>query len=243
MRTIMLIASIAMVSAGVFCVANGSAAFLTVAFLIGLIFCIMGLTEIILGVRADFYVTENAGSITKDGVIMLIFGTVILSGQVTDDKTAQMLFAMWLMVEGVLAFKRLSSNLMKVTTDERIMFAISIVMLIFGIYVFFNTALFNFPATMLIGISMMILGLRRFMQSFNIEYSRPTFITGNEEKLQKALEEEKEALAKAKEGIREQKAAQRRIQKIRDDIAAEQEVLSVAAMRREENGLEKNEDE
>ena len=87
---------------------------------------------------------------------------------------------------------------------------------------------------------MIILGLRRFFQSFNIEYNRPGFITGNEEKLQEALEEEKRALAKAKEGIREQKNAQRRIRKIREDIAAEQDVLNSAAIRRQERALEKD---
>ena len=80
------------------------------------------------------------------------------------------------------------------------------------------------------------------MQSFVIEYTRPGFITGNEEKLQEALEEEKRALAKAKEGIREQKNAQRRIQKIRDDIEAERDVMNSAAIRRAERELEREEE-
>jgi len=67
------------------------------------------------------------------------------------------------------------------------------------------------------------------------------FITGNEEKLREAQEEEKRALAKAKEGIREQKNAQRRIRKIREDMAAEQDVLNSAALRREERQLDKGE--
>ena len=37
MRTLMMIASIAMIGTGIFCVANGSAAFLAVAFVIGLV--------------------------------------------------------------------------------------------------------------------------------------------------------------------------------------------------------------
>ena len=67
-----------------------------------------------------------------------------------------------------------------------------------------------------------------------MEYNRPSFITGNEEKLEEALAEEKRALAKAKEGIREQKNAQRRIQKIREDIEAENDVINSAAIRRRE---------
>ena len=240
MRTLMLIASVAMIGSGIFCVANGSAAFLTVAFIIGLVYCVMGLIEIFIGVRADFDVTENAASITKDGAIMLIFGFVIITGQITNDTTAEMLIAMWLVVEGVLAFNRGRVDFINITTEERVNLIINLLMLGFGVYMFFNLALFNFPATLLVGISMIILGLRRFFQSFNIEYNRPGFITGNEEKLQEALEEEKRALAKAKEGIREQKNAQRRIRKIREDIAAEQDVLNSAAIRRQERALEKD---
>ena len=106
---------------------------------------------------------------------------------------------------------------------------------------FFNTVMFDMSATFLIGIALVILGVRRFFQSFMIEYSRPGFVTGNEEKLQEALEEEKRALAKAKEGIREQKNAQRRIQKIRDDIEAEKDMMNSAAIRRAERELEQEE--
>jgi len=238
MRTLMLVASIAMIGAGIFCVANGSAAFLTVAFIIGLVFSIMGLLEIFIGIRADFDVTANAASITKDGVLMLILGAVILSGQVTNDTTALMMIAMWLSIEGVLAFNADKVDFMNISTEERFRVSVSLLMLCFGIYMFFNIALFNFQVTFLIGISLIIIGLRRFGQSFLIEYNRPSFVTGNEEKLRDALEEEKRALAKAKEGIREQKNAQRRIRKIREDIAAEQDLLSSAAIRREEKAME-----
>ena len=88
--------------------------------------------------------------------------------------------------------------------------------------------------TSLVGIALILLGFRRFVQSFKVEYNRPSFITGNEEKLEEALAEEKRALAKAKEGIREQKNAQRRIQKIREDIEAENDVINSAAIRRRE---------
>ena len=55
--------------------------------------------------------------------------------------------------------------------------------------------------------------------------------------------DEKRALAKAKEGIREQKNAQRRIRKIKDDIAAEQDVLMSAAVTRQERAAEREMEE
>lgn len=242
MRTLMLIASIAMIGTGVFCVANGSVAFLTVAFVIGLMFCVMGALEAVIGTRADFSVSEQAVGIIKDGVIMMIFGVVIISGQVADDLTALMLFAMWLVTEGILSFRGENIDIMHVPVDQRLFLSLSALMVAGGVYMFFNFALFNLPVILLIGFGMIMLGLRRFLQSFEIEYTRPGFITGNEEKLQGALEEEKRALAKAKEGIREQKIAQRRIRKIREDIAAEQDVMNSAAIRRAERALERDED-
>jgi uncharacterized membrane protein HdeD (DUF308 family) len=143
MRTLMLIASVAMIGSGVFCVANGSAAFLTVAFIIGLVYLLMGATEILVGLRADFDVSEKAVSITKDGILMLIFGAVIITGQVTDDTAARILIAAWLAIEGVLAFSTDRIDLMHITTEERIEFGVNAVMLLFGLYMFFNNVLFG----------------------------------------------------------------------------------------------------
>lgn len=239
MRTLMMIAGIAMVGSGIFCVANASAAFLSVAFVVGIVFVLLGAIEIIISRRADFDVSEKGVGIAKDGILMLIFGIVILTGQVTDDMSAQVMFALWMTIEGVLAFKSEWFDIMEIDWEHRVGITISTLMLIFGVYIFFNNSTLRLGSTLLIGICMIILGLRRFWQSFEIEYSKPKFITGNEEKLKEAEEDEKRALAKAKEGIREQKNAQRRIAKIKEDMAAEQNVMMSAAITRQEREMER----
>ena len=207
MRTVMLIASVAMVASGIFCVANSSAAFISLAFVIGAVFLIMGVCEIIIGRRADFERDETAIGLTKDGIRSIIIGLVIISGQVNDDIAAQMIFGLYLAFEGVYSFRTDWLNVTHVPRDQRVNMTISAFMLVIGIYTLFNTSVFRFPVIMLIGIGLVLIGLRRFAQSFTIEYIRPSFVTGNEEKLREAQEEEKRALAKAKEGIREQKIA------------------------------------
>ncbi len=239
MRTLMMIASIAMVGAGIFCVANGSAAFLSVAFVIGLVFVLLGAIELIISRRADFDVSEKSVGIAKDGILMLIVGIVILTGNVTDDVSAQILLAMWLTVEGVLAFRTEWLDIMDTDWGHRVGIAISTLMLLFGVYIFFNNSALRLSSTLLTGICMIILGLRRFWQSLDIEYNKPTFVTGNEEKLMEAQEDEKRALAKAKEGIREQKNAQRRIAKIKEDMAAEKDAMMSAAITRQEREAER----
>lgn len=239
MRTLMMIASVAMIGTGVFCVANASAAFLSVAFIIGIAFILLGLIEVLIGRRADFDVSETGVGITKDGILMLILGIVIISGQLTDDMSAQVAFALWMTIEGVLAFRTEWFDIMETDAEHRVGIAISTLMLITGVLIFFNNSTLRLSATLLIGICLIILGLRRFWQSFSIEYSRPSFVTGNEEKLKEAQEDEKRALAKAKEGIREQKNAQRRIARIKADMAAEQDVMMSAAVTRQEREAER----
>jgi uncharacterized membrane protein HdeD (DUF308 family) len=243
MRTLMMIASVAMIGSGIFCVANASAAFLSVAFIIGLIFILLGAFEILIGRRADFDVSETGVGIAKDGLLMLFFGIVVISGQVTDDNSAQIMFALWMLIEGVLAFRSEWLDFMETDTDQRIGVTLCTLMLIAGGYMFFNNSTLRLSPTLLIGICMIVLGLRRFGQSFRIEYIRPGFVTGNEERLREAQEDEKRALAKAKEGIREQKNAQRRINKIKEDMAAEQDVLMSAAVTRAEREAEREMEE
>ena len=239
MRTLMMIASIAMIGSGIFCVANGSAAFLSVAFVIGIVFAVLGAIELLISRRADFDVSEKGVGIAKDGILMLIVGLVILTGQVTDDISAQVVFAMWLTIEGVLAFKVVWFDIMETDWGHGVGIAISTLMLLFGVYIFFNNSTFRLGSTLIAGICMIVLGLRRFWQSLDIEYSKPKFVTGNEEKLREAQDDEKRALAKAKEGIREQKSAQRRIAKIKEDMAAEQDVMMSAAITRQEREAER----
>lgn len=232
MRTLMLISSAAMMGVGIFCLANGSAAFISVAFVIGLIFIIMGAIEAVIGTRADFEYLGHGVHFTNDGVILVILGIVIMAGQVTDDTAALLVFALWLLVESVLAIGRNTFEIKQHTREENSNNAITIAMLLLALFMFFNNRLFNINAIILIGIGMLLLGLNRFVISFDIQYNKPGFLTGNEERLKEALEEEKNALAKAKEGIREQKAAQARIEKIRKDMEAEKAVLDEALIRK-----------
>ena len=233
MRTLMLIGSIAMAGTGIFCLANGSAAFLSVAFVIGLIFVLMGVLEFSIGRRSDYNISGNDVNISADGAIMAIWGAVILAGQITDDTTALTAFALWALIEAILSLEKMSVGSEGLTRDVTFESAIVIVMLLLGLYMFFDSRLLNIKTIMLIGALLVLLGLKRFLLSFNIEYDRPGFMTGNEERLAEAKAEEKRALAKAKEGIREQKLAQKRIANIMKDMAKEKAVIDDAVARKQ----------
>lgn len=233
MRTLMYIGSLAMVASGIFCFANGSATFLSVAFVVGLAFVIVGIIELLLGKKVDIDIFGGGVNFAEDGIIMVIFGLVILSGQITDDITAQMLFAMWLVIEGVIEAGRFVEDFKKDAEFENAAVIVNVAILLLGVYTFFNTRLLNVNAIILIGAGIMLLGLRRFRIAYGIEYNRVGFTAGNQEKLEEAEADEKRALAKAKEGIREQKAAKRRIEKIREEIAQEKSIIRDTVIRKQ----------
>lgn len=229
----MYIGSLAMVASGIFCFANGSAAFLSVAFIVGLVFIIMGVLELLIGRRADFDVFGGGINLATDGIIILLFGIVVIVGQITDDITAQMLFALLLLTEGVIEAGRFVEEFRRSDSFDNAGIIVNVATLVLAIYSFFNTKLLNVNAIILIGAAVMILGLRRFRIAYSLEYNRVGFFAGNEEKLEEAENDEKKALAKAKEGIREQKAARRRIEKIRENIAQERSVIRETAIRKQ----------
>lgn len=232
MRTLMLIISIAMIGTGIFCIANGSAAFITIAFVIGAVYLLMGICEIIIGKRADFDTSGRGVGVISDGIIAVAVGIVVISGQIVSDTTAQSVFAMWILMEGVILIRSKSFDVYHNTRDQNLSLLLDLLMIILAMYTFFNISAFNFKSMVLIGLAIVLSGLRRFRTSFEIEYIRPRFITGNQDRLNEALAEEKRALAKAKEGIREQKNAQRRIQKIKESMAEEREVINEATIRK-----------
>lgn len=231
MRTLLYIGSAMMIALGIFCIANGSAAFISIAFIVGIIFAIMGILEIIIGTRINHGVLGRSFSLRADGVIMLIFGLVVLAGQVTDDTTTQMIFALLLTMEGALLINLNTTN---DDANQNTDFVISAALITLGLYMFFNNRLLNINSIVLVGAAIILLGLRRFRISYTIEYTKVGALSGNEEKLAEAKEEEKKALAKAKEGIREQKLAQKRIEKIERDIEQENTIINEAAERKKQ---------
>ena len=72
---------------------------------------------------------------------------------------------------------------------------------------------------MMVGIVVFLIGTNRFLFALNIQYNAPEFLTGTHERLAEAKAEEKKAMAKAKEGIRETNVARRKIERLSREAA------------------------
>lgn len=232
MRTIMMLASIAMVGVGTFCIANASAAFASTAFVVGIAMLVIGVVEML--VSRNTSINEDRGDMTfpVGGMIMILVGVAILSGVVTEDITVAAVFAVVLARDGFIDMFAVGTDFADNTREENGIFGLGLLCAILGFYLIFNSMLLNLATQMLVGIAIILMGVRRFVAALDIKYSHQGFLTGNQERLADAQMEEKRAMAKAKEGIRESKEAQRRIEKIKQDIANERRTMNDTTMRK-----------
>lgn len=234
MRSLMTLSSIIMVSAGIFCVANKSVAFASVAFAIGTAFLLVGVVELVVSRNTSINEDRDDHDVVIGGLMLSLIGIAILSGAVSEDATVTILFAVLISREGfidiiknAMSSKEFSEN----STEENLMFLLGVAEAVLGTYMFFNKMAINLSALFLIGLAIMLMGIRRFKLSMDIQYSRLGYLTRAQERLADAQREEKRAMSKAKEGIRESKEAQRRIQKIREEMIREHKVTTDTSVR------------
>ncbi|NLA69498.1 MAG: hypothetical protein GX852_00445 [Clostridiales bacterium] len=238
MRTLMIATSLLMVGTGTFCVANASVAFASTAFLIGLALCTTGIVELFISYKTS--INEDRGNFdtTVSGMIMLLVGVAILTGRITEDITACAVFAIIIARDGFLDLLESNFNLKENTREENTRIVLSVVSMALGIYMLFNSMVFNIPTLALIGVAIALMGFKRFAVSFMIHHVHAGVLKAREERLASAIYDEKKAMALAKRGIRESKEAQRRIAKIKEDIANEHKVMTDATIRAERKKAE-----
>lgn len=212
-----MFASIATVAAGTFCIANSTVPFAGASFVIGVVLLFLGICELI----ADrvYAIRHNTEELDVEGFIYIVLGIVILTGMLAENSAVMATFALWSVIEGLRTMSGKRFNLRDNSKDENITQLLGVITTAFGIYMFFNIALFNFPVLMMVGIVVFLIGTNRFLFALNIQYNAPEFLTGTHERLAEAKAEEKKAMAKAKEGIRETNVARRKIERLSREAA------------------------
>lgn len=232
MRTIMMLASLTILGTGTFCLANSSVSFASVAFVVGLAVLFLGICELVVTRVAIVTSRGSNNEINAEGLVAVILGVVFLSGMIAEGAAVTAIFALWTTMEGVNSISNDNYHLRSNSAMDNVLVVIGIVSAVFGVYMFFNSLLYNLPVLMMVGISLFLIGVNRFRIALAIEYKPPQFLTGNQEKLHEAKLEEKRAMAKAKEAIRETKAAQEKISKLSKEIAKEQSLKDGMEQRR-----------
>lgn len=232
MRTLMMIVSIAMVGVGTFCIANASVAFASTAFVVGIAMLVVGVVEMLVSRNTSINADRGDMTFPVGGMLMILVGAAVLSGVVTEDVTVASIFAIILARDGFIDMFAVGMDFADNTREENANFTLGALSAILAAYMFWDSMLLNLATQMLVGAAIILMGIRRFVAALEIKRSYQGFLTGNEERLADAQMEEKRAMAKAKEGIRESKEAQRRIEKIKQDIANERRSMNETTMRK-----------
>lgn len=221
MRLLAMISSAIMVIVGTFCVANSTAAFTSVAFVVGSALLIMGVLELIVFRNVGYEENMITKAYVVQAVISTFLGVMFLSGQVSEDVVVTAIFAMVLMTSGLAADFSINIDIKTNSLSEKRTFVIGTAMVLLGAYMFFNKSVLNLHVMLLIGIAAILIGIDRFRIGMSLDYNKPEFLSKNEEKLERAKREEKRNTRIAIEATRRSREQRNKIKKLEEEISKE----------------------
>ena len=221
MRLLAMISSAIMVIVGTFCVANSTAAFTSVAFVVGSALLIMGVLELIVFRNVGYEENMITKTYVVQAVISTFLGVMFLSGQVSEDVVVTAIFAMVLMTSGLAADFSINIDIKTNSLSEKRTFVIGTAMVLLGAYMFFNKSVLNLHVMLLIGIAAILIGIDRFRIGMSLDYNKPEFLSKNEEKLERAKREEKRNTRIAIKATRRSREQRNKIKKLEEEISKE----------------------
>ena len=233
MRLLAMISSAIMVIVGTFCVANSTAAFTSVAFVVGSALLIMGILELVVFRNVGYEENMITKTYVVQAVISAFLGVMFLSGQVSEDVAVTAIFAMMLMTSGLAADFSINIDIKTNSLSEKRTFILGTAMTLLGAYMFFNKSVLNLHVMLLIGIAAILIGIDRFRIGMSLDYNKPEFLSKNEEKLERAKREEKRNTRIAIEATRRSREQRNKIKQLEEEISKERSRCeSIAGARR-----------
>lgn len=221
MRILSMISSALMVIVGTFCVANSTAAFTSVAFVIGGALLVMGALELIVFRNVGYGDNMITKTYVVQAVISTFLGVMFLSGQVSEDVSVSAIFAMMLMTSGLAADFSINIDIRTNSLSEKRTFVLGTAMTLLGAYMFFNKSVLDIHVMLLIGVAAILIGVDRFRISMSLDYNKPEFLSKNEEKLERAKREEKRNTRIAIEATRRSREQRNKIKQLEEEISKE----------------------
>ncbi|MGF6375783.1 uncharacterized membrane protein HdeD (DUF308 family) [Clostridiales Family XIII bacterium PM5-7] len=208
MRILTIIVGALLTIAGIFSLGNAGLSFISLAFPIGIVLMITGLVECV-AYKRMIETPEERHWILTEGLTTFILGVVVLTGQLAAEIAVPVVFGMWSMVSGIRGFVVVTQK--SVPKEKDIDFYWTIIVsalnLIVGLYSFFNNALFQLSALMILGLCFMVQGVDLIKIAVDIPYKKPDLIKSKGEKIADAEQAAIKAKVEAKKAIKEAKKA------------------------------------
>ena len=223
------------VLAGLFMIFNGGITFLSVAFVIGLLFILAGAIEC-LSYKSYRGVEEDNKWVLIDGLVMFILGILIIFNKLSADATVPLVLGLWALTIGV---RNLVRAWEKIEHKNSFFYGhgiIGIVNLLVGLYMYLNENLLGISVAALVGVCLITQGANLIMVASTIIVMKHEKIMTKEEMLTKAIEEADAAHEAVKEAVKMAKEAKANV-KVIEETPEEEIDLLLAPMPLEENAI------
>lgn len=216
MRTLNMFMGALFIVAGIFMIASGGGiTFLSVAFILGLLFMVGGVCECFSykSYRGD---SEDKKWVFIDGMTTFVLGFLIIFNKLAADTTVPLVLGLWIVTAGIRNLVRAWERIEERDSYFYGHFVIGLLNLVVGLYMYFNSDIFMLAVGILVGICVMMQGLNIFMVASTILVVKSEFIMTKEEMLAQAVEEAENAHEAAKEAIKMAKEAKANVKVIEE---------------------------
>ena len=201
--------------AGIYLVGNSGLIFMSVAFPIGIIFVIAGVIECLScnSYRGD---NEERSWILTDAITTFVLGALILLNKLAADSVVSLVLGLWVIITGIRNFVKAWESMDIRNHNFYDHLIIGLLNLICGLYVFFDSDIFNMSTLTMVGLCMIVQGINILNVGSLIIIQKPEFLKTKQEKLDEATAKAQEAKAAAKEAIKVAKEAKAEVRVIED---------------------------
>ena len=215
MRILTMIIGALFMGAGIYLVGNGGLIFMSVAFPIGIIFVIAGVIECLScnSYRGD---NEERSWILTDAITTFVLGALILLNKLAADSVVSLVLGLWVIITGIRNFVKAWESMDVRNHNFYDHLIIGLLNLVCGLYVFFDSDIFNMSTLTMVGLCMIVQGINILNVGSLIIIQKPEFLKTKQEKLDEATAKAQEAKEAAKEAIKVAKEAKAEVRVIED---------------------------
>jgi len=157
MRIASIIIGVLLVFTSVWCLAHPGATYLSLAFLLGAVMFLHGVTALFGYLMIRRLHKKGQGWLLADGIFTTMLSLVVLFNQIVADAVVPVFFGLWLLHSGV---ARIVSTLNERGIKEGFwLFFIGIISMVAGLYPLVDAILFDLSLMMMIGIIFLVQGV------------------------------------------------------------------------------------
>lgn len=201
MRIITMLTGVLFTGAGIFLIAHGGLTFMSMAFIVGLVFAVAGVIECLSysGYRGE---DEVKSWILIDGTCTFMLGVLILMNKLSAEAAVPLVLGLWILFSGIRSFVHAWEKIDVRGEGFYNLLVIGLVNIVLGLYAFFDQDLFDLSTVTLVGIYMITGGINIANVGATIKIRKPEFLKTKEEKMEDAAAKAEEAHQAAKMAIK-----------------------------------------